>query len=280
MKNPNGYGGISKLPGNRRKPYRVRLTAGWQYQTDGKPLQKYHTLGYYTSRRAALIALADYNKRPYDLNLQHITLGELYNQWYDKHTVRLSRSSRCSFTAAWKKCTDIANEPIKKVKKAQMQAVLDNNQHLSPSVQTRLKTIFNGIFRLALENDLINVDYSRYLENYEYDSPGADYFVEKRIGNLLRKDPAIDTIVLGCTHYPLLLNKILKYTPRNVRIVPQGEYVAYSLKDYLQRHTEIETLCTQSGTCRFLTTESPDKFMESASIFLRQHVEAERVVLE
>jgi hypothetical protein len=63
MKNPNGYGGISKLPGNRRKPYRVRLTAGWQYQTDGKPLQKYHTLGYYTSRRAALIALADYNKR-------------------------------------------------------------------------------------------------------------------------------------------------------------------------------------------------------------------------
>lgn len=102
MKNPNGYGGISKLPGNRRKPYRVRLTAGWQYQTDGKPLQKYHTLGYYTSRRAALIALADYNKRPYDLNLQHITLGELYNQWYDKHTVRLSRSSRCSFTAAWK----------------------------------------------------------------------------------------------------------------------------------------------------------------------------------
>lgn len=164
MKNPNGYGGISKLPGNRRKPYRVRLTAGWQYQTDGKLLQKYHTLGYYTSRRAALIALADYNKRPYDLNLQHITLGELYHQWYDKHTVRLSRSSRCSFTAAWKKCTDIANEPIKKVKKAQMQAVLDNNQHLSPSVQTRLKTIFNGIFRLALENDLINVDYSRYLE--------------------------------------------------------------------------------------------------------------------
>ena len=118
------------------------------------------------------------------------------------------------------------------------------------------------------------------VENYEYDSPGADYFVEKRIGNLLRKDLAIDTIILSCTHYPLLLNKILKYTPRNVRIVPQGEYVAYSLKDYLQRHTEIETLCTQSGTCRFLTTESPDKFMESASIFLRQHVEAERVVLE
>ena len=117
------------------------------------------------------------------------------------------------------------------------------------------------------------------VENYEFDSPGADYFVQKRIGNLLRKDPQIDTIILGCTHYPLLLNKILKYTPRNVRIVPQGEYVAYSLKGYLARHLEIESVCTQGGTCRFLTTESPDRFMESASIFLRRHVEAERVTL-
>ena len=118
------------------------------------------------------------------------------------------------------------------------------------------------------------------VENYEYDSSGADYFVQKRIGNLLRKDPQIDTIILGCTHYPLLLNKILKYTPRNVRIVPQGEYVAYSLKDYLHRHADMQALCTQGGTCRFLTTESPEKFVESASIFLRQPVEAERVVLE
>lgn len=118
------------------------------------------------------------------------------------------------------------------------------------------------------------------VENYEFDSPGADYFVQKRIGNLLRKDPQIDTIILGCTHYPLLLNKILKYTPRTVRIVPQGEYVAYSLKGYLHRHADMEALCTQGGTCRFLTTESPEKFVESASIFLRKPVEAERVVLE
>lgn len=164
MKNPNGYGGISKLPGNRRKPYRVRLTAGWQQHDNGKLLQKYHTLGYYTSRRAALIALADYNKRPYDLNQQHLTFSKLYEQWYDKHTARLSKSSRNSFAAAWKKCSDLFEQPISKIKKSHMQAVLDRNQHLSPSVQTRLKTIFRGIFRLALENDLISVDYSSYLE--------------------------------------------------------------------------------------------------------------------
>lgn len=118
------------------------------------------------------------------------------------------------------------------------------------------------------------------VENQEHLSPGADYFVEKSIGNLLRRDPAIDAIILGCTHYPLLLDKILKYVPRDVRVIPQGEYVADSLKDYLRRHAEMDALCTQGGTCRFLTTESPDKFMESASAFLCRHVEAERVVLE
>lgn len=118
------------------------------------------------------------------------------------------------------------------------------------------------------------------VENYEYDSPGADYFVQKRIDNLLRKDPLIDTIVLGCTHYPLLMDKIIKYTPRNVKILSQGEYVAYSLKSYLQRHPDMDEICTKRGTCRFFTTENPESFMESASIFLRCSIDAERVVLE
>lgn len=117
------------------------------------------------------------------------------------------------------------------------------------------------------------------VENYEFDSPGADYFVQKHIGNLMRKDPDIDTLVLGCTHYPLLLNKILKYTPRTVKLVPQGDYVAYSLRAYLERHPAMQARCTQRGTCRFYTTESPDKFNESAAVFLRKKVVAERLSL-
>lgn len=117
------------------------------------------------------------------------------------------------------------------------------------------------------------------VENYEFDSPGADYFIQKSIGNLLRRDPDIDTIILGCTHYPLLINKILKYTPSTIRIVPQGDYVAQSLRDYLLRHSQVEAQCTQQGTCRFLTTESPDKFKESAAIFLRARVDVERITL-
>lgn len=118
------------------------------------------------------------------------------------------------------------------------------------------------------------------VENHEFDSPGADYFVQKRISNLMHHDPDIDTILLGCTHYPLLLDKILKYVPTHVRVIPQGEYVADSLKCYLQRHPDMEQRITQGASCRFLTTEDPSMFNESATIFLRQAVSAERIYLE
>ena len=110
------------------------------------------------------------------------------------------------------------------------------------------------------------------IENNEYDTPGADYFVKKRIDALMRLDPDIDSIILGCTHYPLLLDKILKHTPRGVRIIPQGEYVAASLKSYLERHPEIDARCTKHGTCHYLTTENKDKFRESARIFMHEPV--------
>ena len=88
------------------------------------------------------------------------------------------------------------------------------------------------------------------VEANEADSPGADYFVKKRIDQLMRLDPQIDAIILGCTHYPLLMPKIIKYTDPGIRIIPQGEYVANSLKDYLQRHPELEARCSQNATCR------------------------------
>lgn len=108
------------------------------------------------------------------------------------------------------------------------------------------------------------------VENFEYDSPGADYFVKARIDSILEKDPAIDTLILGCTHYPLLMEKIIKYVPSGVRLVPQGEYVAASLEDYLRRHPEMEKRCTRGGTCHYLTTENAEKFHESAALFMRE----------
>ena len=117
------------------------------------------------------------------------------------------------------------------------------------------------------------------IENGEYDKPGADYFVRDRIEALLAADPLIDTIILGCTHYPLLLDKIRKYCPPHITLVPQGRYIAESLETYLLRHQDMDNRITRGGTCRYFTTESADEFRESASLFLREQVDAERIEL-
>jgi glutamate racemase len=117
------------------------------------------------------------------------------------------------------------------------------------------------------------------VEYNEADSPGADYFVKKRIDQIMALDPQIDAIILGCTHYPLLMPKILKYLPEGVRIVSQGEYVANSLQSYLERHPQIAQKCSQGGNTRYLTTENPDKFKEQAQIFLNEAVEVDNITI-
>ncbi len=118
------------------------------------------------------------------------------------------------------------------------------------------------------------------VENNEANGEGADFFIRKYIDNLLAKDRQIDTLVLGCTHYPILLPKIQKFIPQGVKVVAQGEYVATSLKDYLHRHPEMDMKCTREGKCRFYTTEAEDKFIESASMFLNENITVQRITLE
>ena len=117
------------------------------------------------------------------------------------------------------------------------------------------------------------------VEYNEADSPGADYFVKKRIDQIMALDPQIDAIILGCTHYPLLMPKILKYLPQGVHVVSQGEYVASSLKSYLERHQEIERKCAKNASVHYLTTENPEKFKESAQLFLHEQIEVENITL-
>ena len=117
------------------------------------------------------------------------------------------------------------------------------------------------------------------VEYNEADSPGADYFVKKRIDQIMHLDPQIDALILGCTHYPLLMPKILKYLPTGVRVIPQGEYVAESLKSYLERHPQIEQKCSKNTSVHYLTTENPEKFKESALLFLHEQIEVENINL-
>lgn len=118
------------------------------------------------------------------------------------------------------------------------------------------------------------------VETCEHKSPGADYFIKRHVDNLLSRDSQIDTIILGCTHYPMLIEKIKQYVPQGVRVLTQGAAVAASLKDYLARHPEMDALCAKDGKRVFCTTESDSRFCEQASRFLEQQIDVMHVTLD
>ena len=117
------------------------------------------------------------------------------------------------------------------------------------------------------------------VENLEAHGDGADYFVHKYINELLQQSNDIDSIILGCTHYPILIDKIRKYTPDHINIVEQGTIIADSLADYLNRHPEMDIKCSKNGSCSYLTTEDADKFNSLASIFLNENIDSKHINL-
>jgi glutamate racemase len=117
------------------------------------------------------------------------------------------------------------------------------------------------------------------VENNEYDSDGADYFIQKDLDSLLNTDSQIDTVLLACTHYPLLLKKIRKYLPSNCKVISQGKIVADSVADYLQRHPEIKDKCSKTGQLQFYTTDSATDFYQHSQIFFGTKVNSQHVDL-
>ena len=117
------------------------------------------------------------------------------------------------------------------------------------------------------------------VENGEYNRPGADYFVRQHLDRLMSQSPAIDTLLLACTHYPLLLDKIRQFAPAHATILSQGGIVADRLADYLQRHPELEGQCSKNGRRKFLTTDSTDDFDRQATIFYGEAVQSAHLAL-
>jgi glutamate racemase len=117
------------------------------------------------------------------------------------------------------------------------------------------------------------------VENGDAECDGADFFVKRDVDALLAEDSEIDTIVLGCTHYPLLYNKIRAAVPQEISLLKQGDIVARSLKDYLQRHAEMDCRLSRNGNAGFLTTENPERFSDLATLFLGHEISAKHVTL-
>jgi glutamate racemase len=115
------------------------------------------------------------------------------------------------------------------------------------------------------------------VENNEIGSPGADYFIQKNIQNIIQKDKKLDTLILGCTHYPLLINSIKKFTPANINVVEQGKIVAEKLVDYLKRHPEMDKRISKQGRLEYQTTESRENFENKAALFLGEKVNATHI---
>jgi glutamate racemase len=118
------------------------------------------------------------------------------------------------------------------------------------------------------------------VENNEIDSPGTKYFVAKNISNLLKADPEIDAIILGCTHYPLLLPTIRKFVPDNIKLMEQGKVVTEKLIEYLKRHPEMDSRCSKSGIIKYYTTENVEIFERNATTFLGKEIKSEKVILK
>ena len=175
MRSPSGYGSIAKMSGKRRNPFRVQITTGWEYIKDedgdpvldknGEPKAKRtrKTLGYFPTRQAAMIALAEYNKTPYDLNVATMTWLEVWNKWGDAAIENASKALAPQLRKAHERCAPLYSMKMKDVRKGHMQDILDSVAHMSGTVQARLKYVMQQNFKWALENDIITKDYSQFL---------------------------------------------------------------------------------------------------------------------
>lgn len=176
MRSPSGYGSIEKLSGKRRNPYRVQITTGWEIvkDEDGDPVLDKNgypktrrirkTTGYFPTRQAAMIALAEYNKTPYDLNAAGMTWLQVWEKWGNAAIENASKSLAPQLKRAHERCAPLYSMKMKDVRKGHMQSIMDSISDMGDTSQTRLKYVMQQNFKWALENDIITKDYSQFIE--------------------------------------------------------------------------------------------------------------------
>lgn len=161
MRNPNGFGSISKMTGNRRRPWRVRITVGWEInEATGREKQLSKTMGYFATKKEAMLALAEYNQNPYDLTNRDITFKKAYEAWSPKHYEQYKQAAS-NLKAAYKHCAPLENMRMIDIRLKHLQDIMDSIKEKSVSAQTNLKTVFSKTFTYAMENDIITKDYSQ-----------------------------------------------------------------------------------------------------------------------
>lgn len=185
MKLPNSYGGVSKLSGKRRRPYWVRLTTGWSInEKTGKAKQEYKTLGYYPTRKEALMALAEYHANPMDLTKRDITFKEVFEIWspklFEKHPKMAG-----GILPAFKKCESLHNMKMIDIKTAHIQRILDEYADTSETTQNNLKSVISRSFVYCIENDIVQKNYAEFAKITRKDVDVSDkFFTSEEIGHI------------------------------------------------------------------------------------------------
>lgn len=167
MKLPNGYGSVYRLPGNRRKPWAVRITVSRKKGKDGLTHWKYKYLGYHETQAEALTALAHFNENPYDMNANKTTFAEVFEKWSAEHFPKVSKSNIQGYNAAYLLCDQIKSMRFNDIRKSHLQGVVDNSGKNYPTLR-KLKVLFTMLYKYAMQNDICSKDYAQYVDIIQY----------------------------------------------------------------------------------------------------------------
>jgi len=162
---PNGTGGISKLSGNRRKPFRARITTHWEYdEKTGKAKQKFKVIGYFATKKEALMALAEYHKDPREILASDVTFADIYIKWSSEAFEEMSKANVSGLKSAFKRCESVHKMKMSDIKKAHLQSILDSVAHMSPATSTKIKTVMKEVFQYCLENEILDKNPAEFVK--------------------------------------------------------------------------------------------------------------------
>ena len=226
MRNPNGYGGIVKMKGNRRKPYRVRVTVGYEYDKNGHSRQVQKTLGTYATYQEAVDALAEYNRSPIALDSE-ITFSEVFRQYCQRNARYFSPNTVSAYTSAFSAMTSLHNCNFQKLRRADLQKALDGSGR-GFSMLTTMKAVLRGMYKYAQKNDIVDRDYSRDVDIEKYKPTKEQKKTQVKIHKSLTKeeidvlwshdsDPFVRKILMLC-YSGLRISEFLYLTPEDIDV--------------------------------------------------------------
>lgn len=272
MKLPNGFGSVVKMGGHRRKPYVVRKTAGWEYDSvKDKMIQKYEIIGYAATKKEGLEMLTAYNENPYDTKAAKLTFSEIYDLWKADKFKSIGKSSVTNYKAAYAACAVLYNERFAELKLADLQRAIDVCGKNYPTLRN-VKVLLNQLYDFAIKNDVCNKNYAEYVDILKYKERNPNRRPRTRISkedvDILwhqKDDPYYQVILMliynGCRVMEFLNLKkenvnlseqyfdvILSKTENGIRRVPIADAVLPFYQQWYGRHAECEYLiCTPDG---------------------------------